>query len=269
MKVTYLGTGSAEGVPAIFCQCKACRQAVMLGGKNLRGRNQVLIDRQLLIDFSPDTYLNQWRFPDFDSRYITQLLITHTHSDHFHLTDLLQRETVSNQQILQIYGSSIIGEKLGKLVQNSTNLHFQEVFPFQIYEIGDYTVIPLKANHSKKEACLNYLIEKDEVVFLYLHDTGPLTESTWQFLTSYSKQISAISFDCNQQFSEEKSTTHMNVAANIAVTRKLRQYQLLVESPLLILSHFSHKYTMPHEVFAEKVATYHFLPAYDGYSFTL
>ena len=27
MKILYLGTGAAEGVPAVFCNCDTCREA--------------------------------------------------------------------------------------------------------------------------------------------------------------------------------------------------------------------------------------------------
>ncbi len=38
MKLTYLGTAAAEGWPAVFCNCPCCRQARVLGGKDIRTR---------------------------------------------------------------------------------------------------------------------------------------------------------------------------------------------------------------------------------------
>ena len=31
MKIKYLGTAAAEGVPAIFCNCETCKEARKLG----------------------------------------------------------------------------------------------------------------------------------------------------------------------------------------------------------------------------------------------
>ena len=31
MKIQYLGTGAAEGIPAIFCECDTCKKARELG----------------------------------------------------------------------------------------------------------------------------------------------------------------------------------------------------------------------------------------------
>ena len=55
MKIQILGTAAAEGWPALFCNCEACRRAREKGGKNIRTRAGTLIDDQLLIDFSADT----------------------------------------------------------------------------------------------------------------------------------------------------------------------------------------------------------------------
>ena len=38
MKLTYYGTAAAEGFPGIFCECKYCKRARSLGGKNFRSK---------------------------------------------------------------------------------------------------------------------------------------------------------------------------------------------------------------------------------------
>ena len=58
MKIQYLGTAAAEGIPAIFCECENCRKSRMAGGRNIRTRSQALIDDRLLIDFPADTYMH-------------------------------------------------------------------------------------------------------------------------------------------------------------------------------------------------------------------
>ena len=53
MKIKYLGTAAAEGVPAIFCRCEVCRKSKEAGGRNIRTRSQSIIDDRLLLDFCP------------------------------------------------------------------------------------------------------------------------------------------------------------------------------------------------------------------------
>ena len=39
MKLTYLGTAAAEGIPALFCECEACRRARALGAAGIHTRS--------------------------------------------------------------------------------------------------------------------------------------------------------------------------------------------------------------------------------------
>ena len=56
MKVVYLGTAAAEGIPGMFCVCETCRRAMERGGRNIMTRSQMLVNDDLLVDFSGDTY---------------------------------------------------------------------------------------------------------------------------------------------------------------------------------------------------------------------
>ena len=90
MKINYLGTGAAERIPGIFCNCKLCKYAREKKGREIRTQTQLIIDDVLLIDFPGDSYLHLLQydlcFADFDS-----LLISHWHSDHFYGEDLAYR----------------------------------------------------------------------------------------------------------------------------------------------------------------------------------
>ena len=56
MNIQFLGTGAAEGIPALFCNCNFCRSVRLHGGKAVRSRAQVLVDGELSIDFPPDAF---------------------------------------------------------------------------------------------------------------------------------------------------------------------------------------------------------------------
>ena len=60
-----------------------------LGEKNYRMRTSAQIDRDLLIDFSLDSY-GQTLFRGLDLTRIDHLLITHSHEDHYCPTELLR-----------------------------------------------------------------------------------------------------------------------------------------------------------------------------------
>lgn len=93
MKITYLGTAATEGFPALFCNCKYCKEGRELGGKNIRTRSQALINDDLLIDFPADTY-SHFLQNGIEGDKIKYLFITHSHSDHFYTNDLFIRSGV-------------------------------------------------------------------------------------------------------------------------------------------------------------------------------
>jgi phosphoribosyl 1,2-cyclic phosphate phosphodiesterase len=43
MKIQYLGTAAAEGIPAMFCTCELCRKTARAGSAEARCRSSVLI----------------------------------------------------------------------------------------------------------------------------------------------------------------------------------------------------------------------------------
>lgn len=49
MKLQYLGTAAAEGIPAAFCTCPVCKHARQEKGREIRSRSQMLLDGELLI----------------------------------------------------------------------------------------------------------------------------------------------------------------------------------------------------------------------------
>ena len=65
MKLQYLGTAAAEGIPAVFCECENCIKSKENGGRNIRTRSQALIDDCILIDFPQDTYNKKLSYNSF------------------------------------------------------------------------------------------------------------------------------------------------------------------------------------------------------------
>lgn len=79
MKITYLGTGTSQGVPVIACRCAVCTSDDPM---DQRLRSSVLIEEEnriILIDTSPD--FRQQMLTRGVSR-LDAILFTHAHRDH-------------------------------------------------------------------------------------------------------------------------------------------------------------------------------------------
>lgn len=82
IQVSFLGTGAAEGIPAMGCKCPNCTMARKEGGKSIRRRSCLLftIDGFRLLCEAPPEINNILNFYEIDS--LDALLLTHDHFDH-------------------------------------------------------------------------------------------------------------------------------------------------------------------------------------------
>jgi len=79
IKVTFLGTGTSQGVPIIGCDCEVCLSA---DPKDQRLRTSIMIsegERNVVIDTGPDFRQQMLRT---GIRRLDGILITHEHNDH-------------------------------------------------------------------------------------------------------------------------------------------------------------------------------------------
>lgn len=79
MKLTFLGTGTSQGVPVIGCGCAVCRSADRL---DRRLRTSAMVETRgvrLVIDAGPDFRYQMLRT---GVRHVDGILLTHEHKDH-------------------------------------------------------------------------------------------------------------------------------------------------------------------------------------------
>jgi len=80
LKITFLGTGTSQGVPVIGCKCETCKSADPI---DARLRSSVIIETdsntKFLIDIGAD-FRQQMLNNDLDD--VDAVLVTHEHNDH-------------------------------------------------------------------------------------------------------------------------------------------------------------------------------------------
>lgn len=103
MTLTFLGTGTSQGVPVIACQCAVCRSA---DPHNRRLRTSALIaterGQNILIDIGPDFREQMLRE---QVRRLDAILITHAHRDHVAGIDDIRSFNYVQKQKMEIYGN--------------------------------------------------------------------------------------------------------------------------------------------------------------------
>lgn len=269
MKIKYLGTAAAEGIPALFCECDICRVARETKGKNVRSRSQMLVNDDLLIDYPPDSFFHFVNH-NVDFSKIHNVLISHAHEDHFYPLDfeyfLKGYSMPINCLPFTINGSIDLKSKLECYINNERNpgLAFRELQPFVTERIGHYFVTPLKASHGTEHPYL-YLVSDGVKTLFYCHDTGLLKEEAFTFLADKKIHVDLISIDCNYGDSDSDCSHHMSTDAVRKTIAKLKDIRVLDDTSKIVVNHFSHN--GGHVLYDDMCKIVHhdgFLVSYDG-----
>jgi len=266
MKIKYLGTAAAEGIPALSCGCETCKRAKKLGGKNLRSRSQALIDDKILIEFNSDTYWHMVKY-NIELEKINSVLITHSHQDH------LQEKEIEyfrpdfchgREQSINFY-SPISAYNLIKkeadmpYMQGSVKNHLVE--PYNDYSVEDYNVKVLKANHAEHTTPVFYLFEKDGKRLLYAHDTGVFCEETISYIGG---RIDFISIDCTGGIQLNWRDNHLCLQTALELLGVLEQRGIIDDKTIKVVNHFSHNGQALYDDIVEKLKGTNVLCSYDG-----
>ena len=265
MKIRFLGTAAAEGVPSLFCTCKMCAYARKAGGREIRSRAGSLIDDVLKLDFGPDSFM-QMINNHLDYMPMKSFLITHSHGDHIAVDDLLYRrpgfaEIPQGYPPLTIYGNAAVGRKIQDICWDG--LRFQLVEPYVPFDVEGYTVTALDAVHClddsakefpceyrgktlyRSERALIYLIEKDGKSLLYAHDTDEFDPRVLEAVKG--KKLDLITMDGNNGSWNPEWVGHMGVKKNLRMREKLLECGVADAHTIFVSNHFSHNGLVPYE----------------------
>ena len=285
MQLQYLGTGAAEGWPGLFCNCKHCETARILGRRNIRTRSQAVLyaeavgtggtDDILLIDLPPDTYLHILQHGVRLDK-IGHLIVTHSHCDHFTPTELEYRGNVfatpKPNFDLNVYGNEKVRKRYEealeylKITSETIGVQYHLVENFSPFKAGDYTVTALPALHDRSERCLIYMIEHDGKRMLYGNDTGIFPDEVFEYMAG--KQFDLISLDCTSGTFKE-GTNHMGVPDAQEVKKRMEEIGCLKPSTKIVLHHFSHNGGPTHDAMVEIAAEIDMEVSYDGGVWTI
>lgn len=154
MKVTFLGTGTSQGIPVIACDCEVC-QSPDPKDKRLRTSIHLEIDGlSLVVDTGPDFRQQMLRE---NIQHLDAVIFTHAHKDHIAGMDDIRAYNFKQQADIPVYADNIVQEALHRDFHYvfaaekypgipEVKLHTIENKPFSI----DNTVItPIKVWHYK------------------------------------------------------------------------------------------------------------------------
>ena len=270
MRLTFLGTGAGEGYPDIFCECERCRAARTLGGRNLRLRSSLLVNDDLLLDFGPDLLASAHRCAVSLSTVRT-VLVTHGHSDHFHLVNLVFRKqgmTRVRPPRLKLFAPSDVIQAIQSALPGLDDVltDTQAVTAFENWEHNGYRFTSYQAFHGEgRIEALFYSVYDGRRRFLYATDTGPFPEATWQALAS--QTFDAVILE--ETMGPGEYHQHMNTQTFLAHYCRFKDSGMLRSGGQVYATHIGHNWNPPHDQVVELLGPHGVVVAYDGLTLEL
>ncbi|HRH62171.1 MAG TPA: MBL fold metallo-hydrolase [Bacteroidia bacterium] len=154
MKITFLGTGTSQGVPLIACTCEVCTSA---DSRDKRLRTSILVecnDIAIVVDTGPDFRQQMLREK---VKRLDAVLFTHEHKDHIAGLDDIRAFNFILKRKIDVYASDRVQDAIRRefaYIFSDTKypgipeieLHTIQNKPFEIQGIP---VIPIEVLHYK------------------------------------------------------------------------------------------------------------------------
>jgi len=109
LKVTFLGTGTSQGVPVIGCDCEVCSSK---DSKDKRLRSSVLVskdNKNILVDIGPDF---RQQILNNNIKDLHAIVLTHEHNDHIIGLDDVRPFNFLYRRNMPVYCVRRVGEEL-------------------------------------------------------------------------------------------------------------------------------------------------------------
>lgn len=152
-RITFLGTGTSQGVPVIGCTCAVCRST---DARDSRLRCSALVDvghTRLLIDAGPDLRQQMLRI---SADHLDAVLLTHEHMDHIGGIDDLRAFNFQQRSAMDIHGSAATLDAVRRVYHYAFAEHrYPGVPELRLHPVdgdfgvGDARIAPFEVHHGK------------------------------------------------------------------------------------------------------------------------
>lgn len=244
--LTFLGTGTSQGIPMLGCNCNVCTS---IDPKDKRLRTSALIkieNHNICIDAGPDF---RYQLLREDCSSVDAIVFTHSHRDHIAGIDDVRAFNYINNMAMPIYATKEVISAL----KNDFSYIFEHNYPgipkLDITEIGENPfsvfgkkMIPIPVTHYKMPVN-GYRIGN----LAYITDAKTISENSKKLITN----LDTLIINC---LHEREHVAHFNLKEVLAFIEEIKPTKTF-------LTHMSHLFGTHDEIIAKLPKGV--LPAYD------
>jgi phosphoribosyl 1,2-cyclic phosphate phosphodiesterase len=218
LKITFLGTGTSQGIPMIACECNVCTSS---DPRDKRTRSSIFVESpesSWVVDTGPEFRIQCLREK---IRWVESVVYTHSHTDHVMGFDDLRPFCMPEREI-PIYASAETMADLQRIFMFA--FKGENLFPGYVrpsprviegaFQIGMTTITPLPVQHGRANVN-GYLFERDgEKLAAYISDC--------KFIPDYViERIQGVKVLILDALRHRLHPTHMNVEEALVVSQRV------------------------------------------------
>lgn len=253
MKITFLGTGTSQGVPVIACECNICCSG---NPKDKRLRSSVMIETEgntFVIDAGPDFRTQMLRAK---VKHLDAVILTHAHKDHIAGLDDVRAFNFIQKKAIDVYAR----EDVQLAIRNEFSYAFA-VYKYpgvpeinlkkvenHAFDINGINILPIEVKHMDLKI-FGYRIGD----FTYITDCNYIGEEAFE-------QIKGSKVIVLNALRRKKHVSHFTLEQAVEVLQRLKPERAY-------LTHISHLLGLHDEVEKELPSFIHL--AYDGLTIDL
>lgn len=252
VKITFLGTGTSQGVPVIACDCNVCLSADPL---DKRLRTSVLLETDetnLIIDAGPD--FRQQMLKEHVTK-LDAILLTHEHKDHIAGLDDVRAFNYKSKDAIDIYSE----ERVQKVIKKEFSYVFSEYqypgipkmrlipIPEHNFNVENLQIIPIRVFHYRLPV-YGFRIGN----FAYITDANYVPEDS-------KEKLYGVKYLVINALRKEKHISHFSLREAIDFVREISPKKAFI-------THISHQMGLHAEVTKELPPE--IMLAFDGLRFS-
>lgn len=251
MKITFLGTGTSQGVPVIACDCPVCLSE---DPRDNRLRTSLLLETNkstILFDAGPDFRQQMLRQ---HVRKLDAIVLTHEHKDHIAGMDDVRAFNYKSQDAIDIFGE----ERVLEAIRIEYSYVFSDrkypgipqmrlnAIPAYSFRIKDIELLPIRVRHLDLEI---YGFRSGD--FAYITDASYIPEES-------KEKLIGVKYLVVNALRKQKHVSHFCLGEAIDFIREISPRKAFI-------THISHQMGLYNQV--EKELSPGIMFAYDGLTF--
>ena len=253
MKITFLGTGTSQGIPVIACDCQTC---LSVDPRDQRLRTSLLLEtdgHNIVFDAGPD--FRQQMLREKVTR-LDAIILTHEHKDHICGMDDVRAFNYKTQDAIDIFAE----ERVQRAIKQEYSYVFAEYqYPGipkmrlnnitqQPFKVKELEVIPIRLFHYRLPI---YGFRTGD--FAYITDANYIPDES-------KKLLSGVRYLIINALRKEKHISHFSLSEAIDQIGELSPRKAFI-------THISHQMGLYRDI--SKELPENIILAYDGLSFTI